>query len=59
MEGNREFYNCKKCVYCKFIHEKNKIKVLFNIFKNYNLFFSILKNIVFESNEIKNYYFRN
>ena len=59
MEGNREFFNCNKCVYCKFIHEKKKLKVLFFIFKNYNFFFSILKNIVFESNEIKNYYFRN
>ena len=30
MEGNREFLIVKN-VYCKFIHEKNKIKVLFNI----------------------------
>ena len=57
MKNNRKFFNCNKCFYCKYIQEKNKIKVLFNILKNYKLFLSIIYKVVITRKEIKNHYF--
>ena len=57
MKNNREFFNCQKCFYCKYIYEQNKVKVFLNILKNYKLLISIFFNLVIKRNEIKNYHF--
>ena len=56
MEKNFNYFNCKKCFYCKFIHEKNKIIIFKNILKNINIFLLVLLNLI-KGKPVNNVYF--